>query len=176
MEEKTEKGQQIGQLPKRDVLTGNEQFPFQEDRENGSITPNALKSFISSGLADDEDLVSVDKGESLSVLKFADRAYNPDRFSGKGYKILRRNIVGRKNILTQEMVNQPHTIYMIQYDYDLDGTTIKIPEGCILDFQGGSIVNGKVFSDNKTTRIVNPPKITESNDKIFFGVFFDSNN
>lgn len=306
MEEKIEKGQQIGQLPKRDVLTGNEQFPFQEDRENGSITPNALKSFISSGkggymsyiteynvsihhpssgidsgnkytlegaivqvpedirtvglkvsflnnsglvetwefaggvfenienwksnedkltdirdeaiskikevesdaisnfssqrvtpdmlsestkqfinasgggtinnLADDEDLVSVDKGESLSVLKFADRAYNPGIYVGMGYKILRRNIMDGKNILTQEMVNQPHTIYMIQYDYDLDGTTIKIPEGCILDFQGGSIVNGKVFSDNKTTRIVNPPKITESNDKIFFGVFFDSNN
>ena len=306
MEEKIEKGQQIGQLPKRDVLTGNEQFPFQEDRENGSITPNALKSFISSGkggymsyiteynvsihhpssgidgsnrytlegaivqvpedirmvglkvsflnnsglvetwefaggvfenienwksnedkltdirdeaiskikevesdaisnfssqrvtpdmlsestkqfinasgggtinnLADDEDLVSVDKGESLSVLKLADRPFSPDRFCGKGYKILRRNIMDGKNILTQEMVNQPHTIYMIQYDYDLDGTTIKIPEGCILDFQGGSIVNGKVFSDNKTTRIVNPPKITESNDKIFFGVFFDSNN
>lgn len=306
MEEKIEKGQQIGQLPKRDVLTGNEQFPFQEDRENGSITPNVLKSFISSGkggymsyiteynvsihhpssgidsgnkytlegaivqvpedirtaglkvsflnnsglvetwefaggvfenienwksnedkltdirdeaiskikevesdaisnfssqrvtpdmlsestkqfinasgggtinnLADDEDLVSVDKGENLSVLKFADRPFSPDRFSGKGYKILRRNIIDGKNILTQEMVNQPHTIYMIQYDYDLDGTTIKIPEGCILDFQGGSIVNGKVFSDNKTTRIVNPPKITESNDKIFFGVFFDSNN
>lgn len=306
MEEKIEKGQQIGQLPKRYVLTGNEEFPFQEDRENGSITPNVLKSFISSGkggyisyiteynvsihhpssgidsgnkytlegaivqvpedirtvglkvsflnnsglvetwefaggvfenienwksnedkltdirdeaidkikdaesdaisnfssqrvtpdmlsestkqfingsgggtinnLADDEDLVSVDKGESLSVLKFADRPFSPDRFSGKGYKILRKNIVNSKNILTQEMVNQPHTIYMIQYDYDLDGTTIKIPEGCILDFQGGSIVNGKVFSDNKTTRIVNPPKITESNDKIFFGVFFDSNN
>lgn len=306
MEEKTEKGQQIGQLPKRDVLTGNEQFPFQEDRENGSITPNVLKSFISSGkggymsyiteynvsihhpsfgidgsnrytlegaivqvpedirtaglkvsflnnsglvetwefaggvfenienwksnedkltdirdeaiskikevesdaisnfssqritpdmlsestkqfingsgggtinnLADDEDLVSVDKGESLSVLKFADRAYNLETHIGMGYKILRRNIIDGKNILTQEMVNQPHTIYMIQYDFDLDGTTIKIPEGCILDFQGGSIVNGKVFSDNKTTRIVNPPKITESNDKIFFGVFFDSNN
>lgn len=306
MEEKIEKGQQIGQLPKRYVLTGNEEFPFQEDRENGSITPNVLKSFISSGkggyisyiteynvsihhpssgidgsnrytlegaivqvpedirmvglkvsflnnsglvetwefaggvfenienwksnedkltdirdeaiskikevesdaisnfssqrvtpdmlsestkqfingsgggtinnLADDEDLVSVDKGESLSVLKFADRAYNLETHIGMGYKILRRNIIDGKNILTQEMVNQPHTIYMIQYDYDLDGTTIKIPEGCILDFQGGSIVNGKVFSDNKTTRIVNPPKITESNDKIFFGVFFDSNN
>lgn len=166
------KGLQIGQLPKRDVLTGNEQFPFQEDRENGSTTPNALKSFIGSGLADDEDLVSVDKGENLSVLKFADRAYNPGIYVGMGYKILRRNIIDGKNILTQDMINQPHTIYMIQYDYDLDGTTIKIPEGCILDFQGGSIVNGKVFSDNKTTRIVNPPKITESNDKIFFGVFF----
>ena len=83
MEEKTEKGQQIGQLPKRDVLTGNEQFPFQEGRENGSTTPNTLKSFIGSGLADDEDLVSVDKGENLSVLKFADRPFSPDRFSGK---------------------------------------------------------------------------------------------
>lgn len=272
MEEKTEKGQQIGQLPKRDVLTGNEQFPFQEDRENGSITPNALKSFISSGkggymsyiteynvsihhpsfgidgsnrytlegaivqvpedirtaglkvsflnnsglvetwefaggafenienwksnedkltdirdeaiskikevesdaisnfssqritpdmlsestkqfingsgggtinnLADDEDLVSVDKGESLSVLKFADRAYNLETHIGMGYKILRRNIIDGKNILTQDMVNQPHTIYVVQYDFDLDGATITLPEGCMFDFQGGSISNG----------------------------------
>ena len=272
MEEKTEKGQQIGQLPKRDVLTGNEQFPFQEDRENGSITPNALKSFISSGkggymsyiteynvsihhpssgidgsnrytledaivqvpetiriaglkvsflnnsglvetwefaggvfenienwksnedkltdirdeaiskikevesdvisnfssqrvtpemlsestkqfinasgggtinnLADDEDLVSVDKGENLSVLKFADRPFSPDRFSGKGYKILRRNIIDGKNILTQDMINQSYTIYVVQYDYDLNGATITLPEGCMFDFQGGSISNG----------------------------------
>lgn len=272
MEEKTEKGQQIGQLPKRDVLTGNEQFPFQEDRENGSITPNALKRFISSGkggymsyiteynvsihhpssgidggnkytlegaivqvpedirmvglkvsflnnsglvetwefaggafenienwksnedkltdirdeaiskikevesdaisnfssqrvtpdmlsestkqfinasgggtinnLADDEDLVSVDKGESLSVLKFADRPFSPDRFCGKGYKILRRNIMDGKNILTQDMINQSYTIYVVQYDYDLNGATITLPEGCMFDFQGGSISNG----------------------------------
>ena len=276
MEEKIEKGQQIGQLPKRDVLTGNEQFPFQEDRENGSITPNALKSFISSGkggymsyiteynvsihhpssgidgsnrytledaivqvpetiriaglkvsflnnsglvetwefaggvfenienwksnedkltdirdeaiskikevesdaisnfssqrvtpdmlsestkqfinasgggtinnLADDEDLVSVDKGENLSVLKFADRAYNPGIHVGMGYKILRRNIIDGKNILTQDMVNQPHTIYMIQYDFDLDGAQITIPENCILKFDGGSLSNGKLTS------------------------------
>lgn len=276
MEEKTEKGQQIGQLPKRDVLTGNEQFPFQEDRENGSITPNALKSFISSGkggymsyiteynvsihhpsfgidgsnrytlegaivqvpedirtaglkvsflnnsglvetwefaggafenienwksnedkladirdeaidkikdaesdaisnfssqrvtpdmlsestkqfinasgggtinnLADDEDLVSVDKGESLSVLKFADRAYNPGIYVGMGYKILRRNIMDGKNILTQDMVNQPHTIYVVQYDFDLDGAQITIPENCILKFDGGSLSNGKLTS------------------------------
>lgn len=276
MEEKTEKGQQIGQLPKRDVLTGNEQFPFQEDRENGSITPNVLKSFISSGkggymsyiteynvsihhpssgidsgnkytlegaivqvpedirtaglkvsflnnsglvetwefaggafenienwksnedkltdirdeaidkikdaesdaisnfssqrvtpdmlsestkqfinasgggtinnLADDEDLVSVDKGESLSVLKFADRAYNPGIYVGMGYKILRRNIIDGKNILTQDMVNQPHTIYVVQYDFDLDGAQITIPENCILKFDGGSLNNGKLTS------------------------------
>lgn len=276
MEEKIEKGQQIGQLPKRDVLTGNEQFPFQEDRENGSITPNVLKSFISSGkggymsyiteynvsihhpssgidgsnrytlegaivqvpedirtvglkvsflnnsglvetwefaggafenienwksnedkltdirdeaiskikevesdaisnfssqrvtpdmlsestkqfinasgggtinnLADDEDLVSVDKGENLSVLKFADRAYNPGIYVGMGYKILRRNIIDGKNILTQDMINQPDTIYEIRYDFDLNGAQITIPKNCILKFDGGSLSNGKLTS------------------------------
>jgi hypothetical protein len=299
MEEKTEKGQQIGQLPKRDVLTGNEQFPFQEDRENGSITPNALKSFISSGkggymsyiteynvsihhpssgidgsnrytledaivqvpetiriaglkvsflnnsglvetwefaggvfenienwksnedkltdirdeaiskikevesdvisnfssqrvtpemlsestkqfinasgggtinnLADDEDLVSVDKGENLSVLKFADRAYNPGIYVGMGYKILRRNIIDGKNILTQEMVNQPHTIYMIQYDYDLNGATIRIPEGCVFDFQGGSLSNGFIAGNN--TAIISVDRKIFSNIKFLNSLF-----
>ena len=156
---------------------------FSSQRVTPDMLSESTKQFINASgggtinnLADDEDLVSVDKGENLSVLKFADRAYNLETHIGMGYKILRRNIIDGKNILTQDMINQSHTIYMIQYDFDLDGATIKIPEGCILDFQGGSIVNGKVFSDNKTTRIVNPPKITESNDKIFFGVFFDSNN
>ena len=156
---------------------------FSSQRVTPDMLSESTKQFINASgggtinnLADDEDLVSVDKGENLSVLKFADRAYNLETHIGMGYKILRRNIIDGKNMLTQDMVNQPHTIYMIQYDFDLDGATIKIPEGCILDFQGGGIVNGKVFSDNKTTRIVNPPKITESNDKIFFGVFFDSNN
>lgn len=299
MEEKTEKGQQIGQLPKRDVLTGNEQFPFQEDRENGSITPNALKSFISSGkggymsyiteynvsihhpssgidggnkytlegaivqvpeairiaglkvsflnnsglvetwefaggafenienwksnedkltdirdeaiskikevesdaisnfssqrvipdmlsestkqfinasgggtinnLADDEDLVSVDKGENLSVLKFADRAYNPGTHVGMGYKILRRNIIDGKNTLTQEMVNQPHTIYMIQYDYDLNGATIRIPEGCVFDFQGGSLSNGFIAGNN--TAIISVDRKIFSNIKFLNSLF-----
>ena len=299
MEEKIEKGQQIGQLPKRDVLTGNEQFPFQEDRENGSITPNALKSFISSGkggymsyiteynvsihhpssgidgsnrytlegaivqvpedirmvglkvsflnnsglvetwefaggvfenienwksnedkladirdeaiskikevesdaisnfssqrvtpdmlsestkqfindsvggtinnLADGEDLVSVDKGEGLSVLKFADRAYNPGIYVGMGYKILRRNIIDGKNILTQEMVNQPHTIYMIQYDYDLNGATIRIPEGCVFDFQGGSLSNGFIAGNN--TAIISVDRKIFSNIKFLNSLF-----
>lgn len=103
---------------------------------------NASGGGTINNLADDEDLVSVDKGENLSVLKFADRAYNLETHIGMGYKILRRNIIDGKNILTQEMVNQPHTIYMIQYDFDLDGATITLPEGCMFYFQGGSISNG----------------------------------
>ncbi|KAB5267946.1 hypothetical protein F9952_08040, partial [Bacteroides stercoris] len=101
---------------------------FSSQRVTPEMLSESTKQFINASgggtinnLADDEDLVSVDKGENLSVLKFADRPFSPDRFSGKGYKILRRNIVGRKNILTQEMINQPDTIYEIRYDFDLDG-------------------------------------------------------
>ena len=42
-------------------------------------------------LPDEEDLTSVKESER-DVLKLADRSYAPEKFSGKGYKILRRNI------------------------------------------------------------------------------------
>ena len=126
-------------------------------------------------LPDDEDLTTT--GGDMPVLKLADRAYNPSNFSGKGYRILRRNIVDGKNVLTQEMVSQPDTVYEIRYDFDLNGAQITIPENCILKFDGGSLNNGKVFSDNKTTRIINPPKIEKGlNDEIYWGVFYDQSN
>ena len=126
---------------------------FSSQRVTPDMLSESTKQFINASgggtinnLADDEDLVSVDKGESLSVLKFADRAYNPGIYVGMGYKILRRNIMDGKNILTQDMVNQPHTIYVVQYDFDLDGAQITIPENCILKFDGGSLSNGKLTS------------------------------
>ena len=97
-------------------------------------------------LPDDEDLTTT--GGELPVLKLADRAYNPAGFSGKGYKILRRNIVDGKNVLTQEMVSQADTVYEIRYDFDLNGETIDIPEGCTLYFRGGSIRNGNITGND----------------------------
>lgn len=202
-------------------------------------------------LPDEEDLTSVSTIDGREVMKLNDRAYEPSNFSGKGYKILRKNIkkfdiptvsivvsyvptssgdititvndkvttinldsttdtttaivatkiatalksslddydvsvssnritltrhndssvspssinVGntsavisvtdgvnknvRKNILTQEMINDPNTVYEIKYDFDLNGAKIKIKEGCILSFVGGSFYNGILFG-NKT--------------------------
>ena len=88
-------------------------------------------------LADEED-VTTENG----ILKFKDKEYSSSDFSGLGRKYLRKNIVDDKNILTQEMINSANTRYIIQYDYDLNGQTITIPEGCVLDFQGGSFSNG----------------------------------
>ena len=99
-------------------------------------------------LADDEDLESVDDGTGSNVIKFKDKTYNASQFSGLGRKYLRKNIIQGKNILTQEMINQENTIYIIQYDYDLNGAEINIPNNCILQFKGGSFSNGKLNGIN----------------------------
>lgn len=126
-------------------------------------------------LADDEDLTSVDDGTGSNVLKFADRTYNANNFSGKGYKILRKNIVNGKNILTQDMINEHNTIYEIRYDFDLNGEEITIPEGCILFFIGGNLNNG-VLNGNSTCIYASAYHIfkenlsikgTYNNDKVF---------
>ena len=126
---------------------------------NGNVTNNA----------DNEDLESdVDPETGKAVIHFKDRPYIPGTFRGKGYKILRQNIVTEKrsssNILIQDMINESNTVYEIRYDFDLGGAEIIVPEGSTLKFEGGCIRNGilvgrknssikatsqKIFSDVK---------------------------
>lgn len=197
-------------------------------------------------LPDDEDLTSVSTIDGREVMKLNDRAYEPSNFSGKGYKILRKNIqrlslptvtilvsnipsssgdititingktttvaldvatdtttaiiatkigtalksslddydvsvssstivltrnnskyaspssidVGnttagitvkdsitkseRKNILTQDMIDKPNTVYEIRYGFDLNGEEIIINDGCVLNFVGGTLKGGNI--------------------------------
>nr|DAE35975.1 MAG TPA: outer surface protein [Caudoviricetes sp.] len=53
-----------------------------------------------------------------------------------------------RNIITPIMMNQPNTIYEIRYDFDLNGETIQMNEGCTLKFEGGSLNNGILKCDN----------------------------
>ena len=88
----------------------------------------------------------------IKQLVLGNRPYNPSEFSGKGYKVLEKNIqtVGgvKKNILTSVMINQPNTIYEIRYDFDLNGETIEMQEECTLKFCGGSLKNGTIRFNN----------------------------
>lgn len=88
-------------------------------------------------LADDEDITSVDDNAGSKVLKFADRTYNPDNFSGKGYKILRKNIVNGINILTRNMVSEANTVYIVKYDFTINSYT-PLPSNVSFIFDGGS--------------------------------------
>lgn len=96
----------------------------------------------------------------LEKITFANRAYDPSTYSGKGYTILRKNIqtvpsAGTVNLLTQDMINDPNTVYEIRYDFNLNGATINIPEGCTLNFIGGSINNGSIRIKGKDTVLQN---------------------
>lgn len=119
---------------------------------DGIITPDklspALQELIKqnntiTNLPDDEDLE-----ERNGVMSLKERKYNPYIASGKGYKILRKNWVKGRNILTQDMISNSNTIYEIRYDFDLNAKEITIPEGCILQFEGGSFSNGTISGDD----------------------------
>ena len=137
--------------------------------EYNSITLNQLSKEVIDLLSkgnnkiinypDGEDLTEIDAcggngKHEINVLKFADKKYNTVNFSGLGRIYLRKNLVEieqedrtkvTKNVLTQEMINATNTRYIIQYDYDLNGEEITIPEGCTLDFQEGSFSNGVIY-------------------------------
>lgn len=53
-----------------------------------------------------------------------------------------------RNTLTTVMISEPNTIYEIRYDFDLDGETIELNEGCVLKFEGGRFKNGILKGNN----------------------------
>lgn len=227
------------------------------DKELDMMQEEINQKISSLALVDEEDLTKSLDEDGRSVTKFANRSYSPQNFSGKGYKILRKNIkpvslavtkivvssvptsdgylafiingiethvdvvastdittekvaakivlklaesmveyevsqnastitltrkfggkvstssafsavgtgssciitdstkIELRNILTPVMINHTNTIYEIRYDFDLNNTEITIPEGCILDFQGGNFSNGILHTD-KTIVLGNP--------------------
>lgn len=101
------------------------------------------------------DLGSIRSGASEGTNAYqvtGDKDYDTSTFSGLGRKNLTKNVVGEKNVLTQAMMSEANTIYKIQYDYDLNGQTITIPEGCTLEFDGGSLANGTIVGGNTSIK------------------------
>ena len=90
--------------------------------------------------------ISEDLTVQDNVLKFKDRDYEPNTFSGKGYKILRiRNEnCNTGNCLSQSDFMDDSTVYELRYDFDLQGTTIVMPKESVLSFKGGSLRNGSI--------------------------------
>lgn len=70
--------------------------------------------------------------------------------------------------------NVPYTIYKVDTVVDLEGKELTLPEGSVLDFQGGKLKNGKVKGNNSTiTGIL----VNIFDDVILTGTFtnYDSN-
>lgn len=76
-----------------------------------------------------------------------------DKGDGANKVFLQENIVGGVNTLTQDMfykdnegsrVPNTDSIFCVQHDYNLNGESITIPDGCTIDFENGSICNGTI--------------------------------
>lgn len=93
---------------------------------------------------DEEDLTSVN-----DLLKFKNKSYFPENYSGLGRVFLRKNIVNGENVLTQAMMSESNTIYIIQYDHTLN-EDITVPANCVLEFDGGSLSGNKTLTGNNT--------------------------
>ena len=159
-------------------------------------------NYIVKSITPDEEDLTVSKPDKNgnAIVSLKDKVYDESNFSGKGYKILRKNIIEiedensnkvRKNILTKEMISEPNTVYEIRYDFDLNGKKITIPENCTLDFNGGSLNNGEILFRNCTIQasivslLFKNIRVTESNnveeqqianDYILADFFYDGND
>lgn len=134
---------------------------FNSQRITPEMLSESTKQFIEASgggtitnLADDEDIASIENELGISVLKLADRIYNPISGDGMGYKIIRKNIVDGINVLVQNMINEENTIYDIRYDFNCNGLEINIPNGCYLHFNGGRILNGILRGNVKNKYLI----------------------
>lgn len=125
---------------------------------NTTLWINILGSIVVSDVVpDEEDITGVKDGDKL-ILKFANKKYDPEQWSGLGRTYLRKNVTtvidsntGQRrvtNLLSQDMMPTEDTIYILQYDYDLNGQTIIVPDNSVILFEGGSISNGIINGVN----------------------------
>lgn len=141
-------------------------FQFQGERvnqwNNATLWVDLIKRIQGISIIDSEDITATVDNLNQTSLTFADKNYNTADYSGLGRVYLRKNIqtvvnpntgiTYSTNLLTQQMLSKENTIYVLQYDYNLNGQTITIPSGCVLLFEGGSISNGTLSGANTTLR------------------------
>lgn len=120
------------------------------------ITFNDLDDNLKAMIGTHSAVVNHADGEDLTVrkqvLKFADRHKPTTANVARGYiivrrkykKVIRENAEVEINILTQDMMTEDSTIYVINYEFDLNGETIEVPNNSVLLFNGGKLINGTV--------------------------------
>lgn len=120
------------------------------------ITFNDLDDNLKAMIGTHSAIVNHADGEDLTVrkqvLKFADRHKPTTANVARGYiivrrkykKVIRENVEVEINILTQDTMTEDSTIYVINYEFDLNGETIEVPNNSVLLFNGGKLINGTV--------------------------------
>lgn len=127
-------------------------------------TTDKVAEKIATRLKDTMYEYNVSKSASTITLtrKFGGIVSTPSSFSavgtGASCSVKDYSKIELRNIITPVMINQSNCIYEIRYDFDFNGETIEIPEGCTLKFKGGSLKNG-ILKGRDTSIISKPQQI-----------------
>lgn len=103
--------------------------PFEVWNYDGSAWSDSGVTIDRIPLGNGEDIDS----DADGLLQFANRSAAQGQM---GYKILRPD----SSFAAQ--VTDADTIYEIRYPFDLNGSSVTIPAGCVLKFNGGELNNG----------------------------------
>lgn len=133
------------------------------------------KGYAEASAASAEEALETKEAVDVELVEISDKPYDAANYSGLARKRLLKNMVEGVNILTQAMMSDANTIYIIQYDYDLNGITLTIPANCILDFQGGSFKNFTSIVYNNTLIKADLYKIFEIGTIIDKGLYASCN-
>jgi hypothetical protein len=146
-------------------------YQFQGERvnqwNNTTLWVDLIAALSGISITDSEDIVPKVNVDNQVSLLFADKNYNTAEYSGMGRVYLRKNIATVEdpsgntittNLLQQSMVSKKNTIYILQYDYNLNRQILSVPSGSVLLFEGGSINNGTLQLNN--TVLAGNPNIT----------------
>ena len=75
------------------------------------------------------------------------------RTEGTAPSCVYKTIILRHSTSLIEQVTEPDTKYVVKWNYDLHGDTLTIPTGCMVEFDGGQISNGRIVWNN--TKVLN---------------------
>ena len=183
-------------FPRTDRVRDKDLVPIIQEGKNKIIS--AREFALQLGciyVPDEEDITSVDSFEGLA-LKFKDKISDSTLYSGMGRKFVRLKLDVLPDLPIEEGAHGPKlkplsvrrrkplvnyldqgdfpltdTVYIIQYDHDLKGETIVIPENCALVFNGGTLNNGTVTVNE--TQIYGVIQLSDTGDVTYNGIFYD---
>ena len=92
-------------------------------------------------------LLSVLFTSALMSLSLPSHGYNIAIGQLHATSVAYDHVTLRKNMPLARQIKKGHTLFEIKYDFDLHGETLKMPADCILKFEGGHFINGKILFD-----------------------------
>lgn len=104
---------------------------------DGYVEEDTFETAMASKQDTIQDLATIRSGAAAGA-EASSRPYNSQNPNGMGYLVL------KKDKTFAEQVTAANTIYEIRYNFDLNNATVTIPTGCVLEFNGGSLSNGKI--------------------------------